>query len=105
VPKPLILRELAQRDIEEGVDFYLAEAGEAVAIRFIDAVEATFRAIRAHPAAGSPRHAHELALPGLRARQTPKFPFLIFYLDGNDQIDVWRVLNAARDLPAWLQEP
>jgi len=104
MPKPLILRELAKRDIEEGVDFYLAQASEAVALRFIDALETMINAIRAHPAAGSPRYAHELNLPGLRSRQLPKFPFLIMYFDSKDEIDVWRILNATRDLPIWLQE-
>jgi toxin ParE1/3/4 len=103
--KPLVLRELARRDIEEAIAFYLTEAGETVALRFIDAVEAAFRQIRTNPGAGSPRYAHELELPDLRTRQVRGFPFLIFYHDGPGQADVWRVLNAARDIPKWLREP
>lgn len=102
--KPLVLRELARRDIDEATDFYFAEAGEVVALRFIDAVEATFRGIRAHPGAGSPRYAHELEIPGLRARRVRGFPFLVFYHDGDERVDVWRILNAARDIPSWLQD-
>lgn len=102
--KPLVLRELARRDIDEATDFYLAEAGEAVALRFIDAVEAAFRGIRNHPAAGSTRFGHELELPGLRVKRVRGFPFLVFYHDGDQRVDVWRVLNAARDIPAWLQD-
>jgi toxin ParE1/3/4 len=101
--KPLVLREAARQDVEAAVDFYAAEAGEAVALGFVDALERAFRLIRRHPAAGSPRHGLELDLPGLRARGLRRFPYLVFYVDRPDQVDVWRVLHAQRDLPAWLQ--
>ena len=42
--KPVVLRERARRDIDEAVEHYLTEAGEAVALAFIDALEdARFR--------------------------------------------------------------
>jgi len=28
--------------------------------------------------------------------------YLVFYVERDDHIDVWRVLNAARDIPAWV---
>jgi len=40
--KPVIPREQARRDVEAAVDFYATEAGETVALRFIDAVEAAY---------------------------------------------------------------
>ena len=104
-PKPVITREQAQRDIDEAIDYYLKEAGDRVALRFIDAVEAAFRSIGQAPAAGSPRYAYELNLPGLRTRLLKRFPYLVFYVETADHIDVWRVLHAKRDIPAWLQEP
>ena len=102
--KPVVPRAVAQRDIDEAIDYYLQEAGDRVALRFIDAAEATLRSIGQSPAAGSPRYAHELNLPGLRSRQLKRFPYLVFYVEGEDHIDVWRVLHAKRDIPAWLQE-
>jgi toxin ParE1/3/4 len=83
----------------------VTEAGEAVALRFIDAVEAAYRAISRNPAAGSPRHGHELDLPGLRSPLLKGDPYLIFYIERDGHVDVWHVLNAQRDIPAWLWEP
>jgi toxin ParE1/3/4 len=98
-------RAQARRDIADQIDFYLREAGEAVALGFIDAVENAFRLIGAHSGAGSPRYAHELDLPGLRSVPIHGFPFLVFYVARPDHVDVWRVLHAQRDIPAWLQAP
>lgn len=81
------------------------EAGEAVALGFIDALEHAWMHIGLHPATGSPRYAHELNLPGLRAWPMTRYPYLVFYLERADRIDVWRVLHAQRDIPAWMREP
>jgi toxin ParE1/3/4 len=102
--KPVVPRAVAQRDIDEAIDYYLQEAaGDRVALRFIDAAEAALRAIGQSPADGSPRYAHELNLPGLRSRQLRRCPYLVLYVESQDHIDVWRVLHAKRDIPAWLQ--
>ena len=50
--KPVVLRERARRDIDEAVEHYLAEAGEAVALDFIDALEDARRRIGEQPAIG-----------------------------------------------------
>jgi toxin ParE1/3/4 len=103
--KPVILRERARRDIDEAVDHYLAEAGERVALGFIDALERAFRHIARHPATGSPRYGHELDLPGLRSWPLKRYPYLIFYVERDDHVDVWRVLHGQRDIPAWMHAP
>ena len=103
--KRVVLRERAQRDIDGAVENYLTEAGAAVALNFIDALEETYRQIGARPATGSPRYAHELDIPGLRFRSVKRFPYLVFYVERESEIDVWRVLHGARDIPAWMQEP
>lgn len=102
---PVVLRERARRDIDEAVGHYLAEAGAALALEFIDALEEACRQTGARPASGSPRYAHELDIPGLRFRAVGKFPYPVFYVEREAEIDVWRVLHGARDIPAWLQEP
>ena len=103
--KPVVLREQARRDIDEAIEHYLFEAGPAVALKLIDALEDTLRQIGEHPASGSPRHAHELEIPGLRFRSVGGFPQLVFYVEREEDIDVWRVLHGARDIPAWMQQP
>jgi len=54
---------------------------------------------------GSPRYAFELRLEGLRAWPLRRYPYLVFYVEREDHLDVWRVLHAQRDIPAWMQEP
>ncbi len=103
--KPVVLRERARRDIEEAVDHYLAEAGPAVTLSFAGALEDVHRRIGQQPENGSPRYAHELDIPGLRFRSVGKFPYLVFYVERETEIDVWRVLHGARDISAWMREP
>ena len=60
--------------------------------------------ISRHPATGSPRYAHELNLPGLRSWRLARYPYLVFYVEQPDHVDVWRVLHAMRDIASWLRE-
>lgn len=103
--KPIVPREQANRDVDDAVAYYLSEATEAVTLGFIDALEQAYTHICRHPATGSPRYAHELNLPGLRVWPLPRYPYLVFYLERPEHIDVWRVLHGQRDIPAWMQEP
>ncbi|PZQ64201.1 MAG: plasmid stabilization protein [Phenylobacterium zucineum] len=105
--RPVVRRGLADRDIADALAYYADTAGEAVALRFVDSLHAAFAAIGRQPAAGSPRYAEELGVHGLRSRRLARFPFLVFYADAGDRIEVWRVLHAQRDIPsAWsLDEP
>lgn len=59
--KPIIPRELANRDIDEAIN-----------------------------------------LLGLRFWALTRYPHLVFYIERDDHIDVWRVLHGRRDIPAWL---
>ncbi|MGO6697348.1 type II toxin-antitoxin system RelE/ParE family toxin [Rhizobium johnstonii] len=103
--KSIVPRESARRDVENAVDYYAREAGAQVAISFIDALESTFGLIAKHPASGSLRYAYELGLPDLRSMSLKDFPYIVFYLEQADYVDVWRILHAKRDIPAWLQDP
>jgi toxin ParE1/3/4 len=102
--KPIIPRIVAQQDVEDAVDYYLNEASEQVALGFIDALEQTYAHIARHPATGSTRYAHELVLPELRSWPLKRYPFLVFYVERPDRIDVWRILHGQRDIPSWLRE-
>ena len=103
--KPIVPREQANCDVDAALAYYLSEAGEAVALGFIDALEKAYTHIGRHPATGSLRYAHELNLPGLRAWPLAHHPYLVFYVERPDHIDVWRMLHGQRDIPAWMQEP
>lgn len=103
--KSIVLRELANRDIEEACSHYLDEGAAVVALDFIDTLEAAFAGIARHPGAGSSRYARELNLPGLRSRVVTNYPFMIFYRELDDRIDVWRVLHGHRDIPAAMSGP
>ena len=103
--KPVVPREQARQDVDEALAYYLAQDAEAAALGFIDALEQAYAHIGRHPATGSPRYAHELNLPGLRFWPLPRYPYLVFYVERADHVDVWRVLQGQRDVPAWMQEP
>jgi len=103
--KPVIPRELANRDIDEAIAYYLSEGADKAALNFIDALEQAYAHIGRHPASGSPRYAHELNLPGLRFWPLTRYPHLIFYIERAEHIDVWRVLHGLRDIPAWMHDP
>jgi toxin ParE1/3/4 len=103
--KPVVPREQARQDVDDALAYYLAQDAEAAALGFIDALEQAYAHIGRHPATGSPRYAHELNLPGLRFWPLPRYPYLVFYVERADHVDVWRVLQGQRDIPAWMQEP
>ena len=103
--KPVIPREQANQDVDDAIAHYLEEASSSVALGFIDALERGYTHIGRHPGTGSPRHGHELDLPGLRAWALSPYPYLVFYVERPDHIDVWRVLHGQRDIPAWMQDP
>lgn len=101
--RPVLLRPAAKLDVLDAIDYYLTEASEQVALDFVDALESGYRHIGRAPTTGSSRYAHELNLPGLRFWRLSQFPYLVFFFEHPVQIDVWRVLHASRDIPAWMQ--
>jgi len=104
VARPVRLRSRAVDDIEAAVDYYVREADTTVAGRFITAVERALHQIGRHPHAGSLRFSYELDLPELRAWPVDRFPYLVFYVEREHEIDVWRILHTRRDLPASLAD-
>jgi toxin ParE1/3/4 len=43
-----------------------------------------------------------LNLPGLRFWSLTRYPYLVFSMELDAHVDVWRVLHGQRDIPAWL---
>ena len=102
--RPVRLRERAVVDIDQAVDYYLAEADTDIAMRFVDAVERAVGQIGRSPHSGSLRFSYELEIPGLRVRPLARFPHLLFYVVGDEVVDVWRVLHTRRDIPTEMAD-
>lgn len=101
--KSVVPSELARRDAEEAITYYLQAGGARAALGFVDALEKAYAHIARHPATGSLRYAHELDLPGLRMWPLNGYPHLVFYVEGESHLDVWRVLHGERDAPGWMR--
>ena len=95
------IRPLATADIDHAAA-YLFEENPAAATAFVDALENALTLLSEQPGIGSTRYAH--LLPGATLRMWPLsgFPYLIFYLERADILEVIRVLHGVRDLPALL---
>ena len=71
------------------------EASEALATRFVSAIEATFEPLRHFPLSGPAR---DQFAPGLRV--TFHSPYAIYYLVRPEAIVIVRVIHGARDIAA-----
>jgi toxin ParE1/3/4 len=100
--RPIVPRSAANRDVDEAIDHYLSESAEHAALGFIDALEKAYVHISRHPTTGSLRYAHALNIPGLRSWPLTRYPHLVFFVEREDHIDVWRVLHGQRDIPVRL---
>lgn len=103
MPRTIIRRRLARTDIEQAAAHYFDTAGPTVGERFVAAVEAAAAHAANHPEAGSARYAQALGRPGLRFWPLKGYPYLVFCRNAGDHLDLWRVLHAERDIPAWLR--
>lgn len=103
--KKVIPRAQVSADVDSAIDHYLAESASDAALGFIDALEQAYAYLSHNAATGSPCCGHELGLPGLRTSPLTTYPFLVFYLEREDRIDVWRVLHTRRDIPQRMSEP
>ena len=101
--KPVILRELARRDVGQALDYYIGQQAYDEARHFVDRLAEAFDHLSRYPESGSQRYAQELNLAGVRHWPLAGFPYLFFYVEGQDHLDVWRVLHAGRDIAEWLR--
>jgi toxin ParE1/3/4 len=94
----------SEQDTNNAFLYYLDQSA-ALAIRFVDELEAAFTHIGKHPGMGSPRYRSELAIAGLRFWQFHRFPYSIFYIEHDDHIEVIRVLHQSSDILSKFHEP
>ncbi|WP_324251746.1 type II toxin-antitoxin system RelE/ParE family toxin [Paraburkholderia gardini] len=97
-------RKQAAQDVQDAIACYLGKGSQHAALGLIDALEAAYSHIERRPQTGSTRYAYELDLPGLRSWSLSRYPYLVFYFERDDHIDVWRILHVQRDIPSWLLE-
>lgn len=102
-PKPAIRRQRATDDLLTAAEHYAEAGGDALALRFIEAVDTALLHVRQFPASGSPRYADLLPEYEVRCWPLKRFPHQILYVDHPDRIDVLRILHGQRDVPALLQ--
>jgi toxin ParE1/3/4 len=92
-------RTLAQQDIAKAFEYYLGAAGPATAIDFVSEIDACTQRVERFPEAGSPRYAGLLDIKGLRFAVVTRFPYLVFYFERADHVDIVRVLHQHQDIP------
>jgi len=87
--------------------WYLEQAGEAVAERYLDALLATLRLLSTQPDSGLRRNFRNPALSELRSFRlsSPFEAHLIFYRHNSADLFAERLMHGARDLPRRLMEP
>jgi toxin ParE1/3/4 len=101
--KSVTPHEQANLDVDEAIEHYLKDGAPQAALGLVDALEDAYALLGRHPGLGSSRYAYELDIPGLRTWPLRRFPYLIFYAELADRVDVWRVLHNRRDIPTSMQ--
>ena len=94
-------------DFDQQYRWYVQQAGEEVAERFLRAVPVTLRRLAERPDLGRRRKFRHPKLRGLYSFQVER-PFdkiLIFYRVMENTLQAWRVMHGSRDLPRRLAEP
>jgi toxin ParE1/3/4 len=98
------LRPQARRDQQQEVRYYREEAGTAVAVKLVRALNTALDQIETEPGIGSPVLGKTLGITDLRTWRVAKFPLLWFYFERPDHLDVVRLLGQRQDVAAILAE-
>jgi plasmid stabilization system protein ParE len=93
-------------DFDHQFRWYLAEAGETVARRYLEAVWKSLESLASRPGSGKLRSFRHPALRGLRSfRVAPPFDVhLIFYRYTETELSAERIMSGRRDLPRRLRQ-
>jgi plasmid stabilization system protein ParE len=103
MPARLVLHytRKASRDLEDIASYLQEEAGTAIVLRFLDAVDRTADLLRITPYIGpalhtaSPRHPNVRRLP----LSHPVERWMLFYEPSSTEIRIDRILHSAQDYP------
>jgi toxin ParE1/3/4 len=105
VKKQIVLRQSVVSDVDAAVGHYLQTGGASLASDFVNRLQQAYSRIEETPSAGSPRFGLATGLEGLRSHRLKQFPYLVFYAERGDRLEIWRVLHDRRDIGASLREP
>jgi toxin ParE1/3/4 len=101
--KIVIPREMARLDVEAAIDYFHEQGLNKFAQEFIDVLEQAYARISHCPEGGSLRYAHELSIDALRFVRLERYPWLVFYVEQAEHVEIWRVLHEKRDIPRYLR--
>lgn len=97
-------RRPARTDLVQ-IAVHLSLDNEAVAARFLEAAEETFRQLLRSPQLGAKGEFRSRYLKGIRRWRVNGFEnFLLFYRPVDDGIEVIRILHGARDIETLFNE-
>jgi toxin ParE1/3/4 len=97
--RDLVIRPAADYDIDEQFVYLALDAGEELAMRFLEATQACFERLLAMPDLGAIRVFRDPELEGLRMFPVSGFEaHLVFYRPTSRGIEVIRVLHGARNV-------
>ena len=101
----IVRRRATLEDLIDQTAWYITHAGQAVAVRFVEAAERALEALLATPGIGAPRPRTNPALRDLRMHPVRGFEnHLLFFRPIKDGIELIRVLHGMRDIDAILKD-
>jgi toxin ParE1/3/4 len=100
--KPSRLREEVLLDIDEALNFYIAEAPHMV-LRFESAVLEAREHVEKFPGTGSKRYQSISGEDILRFWTLNKFPYAMFYFERADYVEIVRLLHQSSNIPVHLE--
>jgi plasmid stabilization system protein ParE len=101
VNKRVVLSGEALNDINELLNYLDENASPTVALHFFNAVQNTLSTLSRTPGVGALRNFENPALIGMRMLVIPDFSnHLIFYRESTITVEIIRILDGRRDLPA-----
>jgi toxin ParE1/3/4 len=99
-----VIRPAAREDILRQYEYYLIEADDEVAVRFLIAVQSTIARVCGQPGIGAPKVLRNLKLAGLRSSPVRSFSDIrVYYLVSEQTLRVVRVLHGRRDINPMLE--
>jgi len=100
-----VIRPAAQAEIDQQADYLAEYAGDAIALRFLDAVQSTITSLLELPDAGSPWLSDDPRLQDIRKRSVSGFPnHLLFYRCTASAIEFLHLYHAKQDIAGRLTD-
>ncbi|MFZ1382440.1 MAG: type II toxin-antitoxin system RelE/ParE family toxin [Scrofimicrobium sp.] len=96
--------QLATNDYFSIVAWYTDEAGDKVAERFVRSLRETEDRISRNPGLGPTSFTYGASKQATIHGAEDGLPYLVFYLDLEEHIEIVRVLHERRDFPGQLQD-